>query len=214
MRRTSLAAFVLGFATPAPAAQPPASAAPAPPMEAAIDPARLAAAERMIEAMMPAGTLQRVFAGDLFPLDPLMGMNAASLGIPGVEADTSLGETIAAEDPHFRERMRIEGEIMREAMAALVGEMEPDMRRIFARFFARRFDIAELEEMTRFFVTATGRKYVEASFTMMNDPMMTELVAAMMPRMMEAFPRIEERMRAATAHLPRPATAEPSADEE
>jgi hypothetical protein len=214
MRNTVLAAFVLGVATPSLAAQAPAPAAPAPQVEAAVDPARLAAAERMIEAMMPPGTLQRVFASDMFPLDPLMGMNAGSLGIPGVEAGASLGESIAAEDPHFRERMRIEGEIMREAMATLVSEMEPDMRRIFARFFARRFDLAELEEMTRFFITPTGRKYVEASFTMMNDPVMTELVAAMMPRMMETFPRVEERISAATAHLPRPAAAEPSDDEE
>lgn len=214
MRGIILAAFVLGFATPPLAAQAPAPAAPVPQAEAAVDPARLAAAERMIETMMPPGMLQRAFAQTMFPIDSIMSMDAAALGLPGAPADASLGETIAAADPHFQERMRIESEIMREAMAGLVGEMEPDMRRIFARFFARRFDLAELEEMTRFFATPTGRKYVETSFNMMSDPAMTELVGVMAPRMVEAFPRIEERIRAATAHLPRPATEEQSPDDE
>jgi hypothetical protein len=73
--------------------------------------------------------------------------------------------------------------------------------------FARQFSEAELDEMTAFFTTPTGRKYARLSFTMGQDPAWQEVLTLMTPRMVAAGARIEAAVRDATAHLdPQPQT--------
>lgn len=188
MRRTFFAFFLLGLAAPALLAQSPAPAPPAP--AAAPDPARLAAAERLVGLIMPADLLRRM-AGQ-----PIPGIDAAAQTPP--EADG------LSADPHFAERMRIQTRITNEVMVEIMAELEPEMRRMFASFFARQFSLAEIEEMTVFFSTPVGRRYAEVTLALTEDPVVMEGMLAMVPRFAEMSGRIDERVRAATAHLPPP----------
>lgn len=184
MRRTFFAVFLLSLAAPALLAQSSAPQAPAP----APDPVRLAAAERLVDLLMPGNLLQRI----------------ARQGYPGTELlpQGPPEEFGLPPDPHFAERTRIQARITGEVMVETVTALEPEMRRLFASFFARHFSLAEIEDLTRFFSTPVGRRYAEVSLTLTEDPLVIEGMRAMMPRFAEMSGRIDERVRAATAHLP------------
>ena len=62
--------------------------------------------------------------------------------------------------------MRITNQVMGEVMGEAMSAAEPEMRSVFARYFARRFTLPELDEMVAFFATATGRKYADVALTM------------------------------------------------
>ena len=212
MRHAIFAVLALGLAAPAPAlaAQPPA-AAPAPPAAAAPDPARLAAAGRLVALVMPEDALQRMLSQGIPGMAAaVMEMSPEDMGMPETaglsEADRhrSFAELAGTRDPHFRERMQISMRVSTEVMAEMMRETEPAMTRAFAAYFARRFTLAELNELVGLFSTPTARKYIEAMFGMADDPAFIEMMRSMMPQMMEAGARLEERTRAATAHLPPP----------
>lgn len=195
MRRSFLAILLLGLAAPALLAQPSAPAPPAP--AAAPDPARLAAAERLVGLLMPGNLLQR-----------MAGQGNLGAELLGPTPSEELG---LAHDPHFAERARIRTRVAAEVTVEVMTELEPDIRRMFASFFARRFSLAEIGEMTAFFSTPVGRRYAEVSLTLTEDPIMLEGMRAMMPRFAAMNDRINERVGAATAHLQPP--PEPAFDE-
>ena len=203
MIRILAGALALGLFTAPLAAQ----TAPPPVAEEAIDPARLAAAGRLAALLVPEGIFMRMFSG-MPGMESLMAMRPAELGAPaepGAAADDgepSFADLAAERDPHFQERMRITNQIMGEAMGEAMSAAEPEMRSVFARFFARRFTLPELDEMVAFFASATGRKYADVALTMTQDPAFLEMMTAMVPRFMQIGVGVEERIRAATAHLP------------
>ncbi|HVQ09880.1 MAG TPA: hypothetical protein VMS43_15745 [Allosphingosinicella sp.] len=225
MRQLGFAALALGLAAPALAVQPP--AAPAPPPAAArpsprpaaevADPARLAAAERLVALIMPEDAMRRMLSQGMPGLTAAaMEMSPEDLGVAetmGVrEADRgrSLAELGSTHDPHFRERMRISVRVSGEVMAEMMAEVMPEMNRAYANYFARRLTLAELNELIGVFSTPTARKYTDMWLGVSEDPAFLEMMRAMMPRMMEAASRLDERTRAATAHLP-PAPGPPAA---
>jgi thiaminase len=83
------------------------------------------------------------------------------------------------------------------------------MTRAYANHFARRLTLAELNELIAVFSTPTARKYTEAWLGMAQDADFAEVMREMMPQMMETAGRLEERIRAATAHLPPPPSPPP-----
>jgi hypothetical protein len=180
-----LAALLLGLAAPALLAQPAAPPAPA----AAPDPARLAAAERLVDLVMPSDLLRRALTGE----------------IPGAETPP---DQLDPGDPQARERARIRDRITHDVIAEAMVAAEPAMRRLIAAFFARRFTAAEMGEMAAFFATPAGRKYAESALTLMQDPTLMEGMRAIMPLAATMSMRIDERVHAATAHLRGPADDE------
>lgn len=201
------------FAQPAPQTQP------APPVIVAVplppNPANLAAAQRVIDLVYPAGALQQAWNMSS-ALQAIMGMRIADFGLPmpppqGVPADATIGQAVGRNDPHFAERVRISSQVIAEEMARIFGLVEPDFRRLMATSYARRFSVGELEEIGRFYSTPTGRRYATEALTLMHDP---ELVRGMMllsPRVALQMPAVVQRLTAATAHLPRPGPPAPPA---
>jgi len=183
-----LAALVLGLAAPAPLAQP------AAPPAAAPDPARLAAAERLVDLIMPGDLLQRVMAQEFPGADADAQTPPEAFGLPA--------------DPHFRERAEIRARVTREVVAEAMIAMEPDLRRLFASFLARQFSLAEIGELTAFFSTPTGHRYAAITLALAQDPLVMEGVRTMMPQAAALSMRIDERAAAATAHLPQPVDEE------
>jgi hypothetical protein len=212
MRPAILATLLLSLPLPAiaaqapPPAQSPRSSAPAP---EAPDPARLAVAGRLVDLMMPPGSMREVMS-DLVPdMDMIMTQTAAQLGIDtaGMSAEERARAVEARggqRDRHFRERLRITMEVSQRIMADIVAELEPDMRRIMVTMMARHFDRAELGELLAFITTPTGGKYARMALTMGRDPAWQEMMTLMIPRMAGAAARVEAAVRDATAHLDPP----------
>jgi hypothetical protein len=198
MRRAILAALALGPGAPALAAQPPAATPPAPVVAAAPDPQRLAAAERLVDLVMPEEVLRRML----------------SQGIPGMELamDMSEAERGSAGDPDIRERMQIMSRVSGEVMGEMMGELQPLIARASADYFARRLTLAELDELVGLFSTPAGRKFAEAWLGLSQDPGFTEMMRPMLPLMIQMSARIDERVRAASAHLRRPPPPPPPLD--
>jgi hypothetical protein len=209
--RLAIAAMLLLAAPPALADQPPAAPPvqpeqPPAPSISRPDAARLAAAGRLIDLIMPRGTMQEVMS-DLVPsLDTVLALTAERFGIDTTGMDReqrarAVEEFGARSDRHFRERLAITLDVSRRVAAEILVEMEPEMRSVMVTMTARQFSVAEIGEMLAFFSTPTGWRYARMTITMTQDPAWQEMLTLVAPRMLGMAARIEEAVRAGTAHL-------------
>lgn len=214
MMRIALCAVAAMLLPTAGAAQEAPAPSTAPPL-ATPDPAKLAAAEKAVAALVPQGIYMKMMR-DKMPqlMDAMMGQMMAKspseLGIPGAsgaDVDKPLGESAASADPHFEERMKITSRVMFEEMGTVFDKLEPRVRAGLARAFARKFTIAQLNDFNTFFATPSGSAFAsEYLLTFMDPELMQEMLAAM-PELMQAMPSIMEKAEKATAHLPPPPSA-------
>lgn len=154
------------------------------------DPARLAAAERVVDRVWPVGTFRRM-------------MESTFAGTMPAVAGQEMATTAWAADDDSKEARRARHEARtgrrigggtpepepEDAMASFnavflpaVERLEPSMRAAIARIYARRYDLTQLGELEAFFSTPTGAAYAADSLTLMSDP---EMVAAMQAATME-----------------------------
>lgn len=194
MRDLILALAALAAAPAALAAPPPAA-----PPEAGtpIEPDRLAAAQRLMMVVFPAGTYEKLMDG------PLRTIARAAAMAPS-EQESSGAAQARASDPHLEERVRITMDVVFDEMKSVLAEEEPLLREAMARAYARRFTVADMTDLGVFFATPTGKKYVVQSLTLMEDPELLARMMLMEPRLMQALPRIMDKVMAAVAHLPPP----------
>ena len=195
-----------------------------------VDPARLALARITAAKLVPEGvygrTMKDTFDKMLTPLmTGMMRMPAADLAKMGgaddaaadaVLGDESAGEVLKKADPHSEERAAIMTRIMSEEFTALMSTVEPKVREAFARIYARRYTAVQLRQLNAFFATPTGTAFAADFIGSFTDPEMMQASMSMVPKLFEIMPRIQERMRKETAHLPpyppTDATAEAAAD--
>ncbi len=211
------AAALPAAAQPAPPASAP-STLPGPAPEPAPDPARLAAAQRLAPLVMPPEQIRRMLGGGLPMMDAAMDLTAAEVGL-GEETGLSesdrqrpLGEIAAQRDPHFRERVAIRNRIMSETMGDVFVAAMPDLHRVMAEIYALRFSLDELNAAIAYFSTPAGRRFIEVSMNLGQDPAFVRGIVALTPRFMEAFSTMEERIRVASAHLPPEPAPAPGAE--
>lgn len=212
-------AAILGTA---PAAAQTAPTAPAVAVAAAVEPGRLAAARPVIDRIWPLGTYARIMRAtmdqvaqgamaqmfDMKPADLAGSLGARPGAKPGAVPATTetLGQMAAKNDPYFQQRMQITMHVMGEEMGKLMTEVEPDVREALAHAYGRRFSIAQLGELDRFFATPTGRDYAAESMTLMMSPDMIQAMQSFLPRMLKAMPDMMAKVATATKGLPPPAT--------
>jgi hypothetical protein len=170
------------------------------------DPARIAAAERLVTLMVPPGFMREAMPDLLPDNDTILAVLASQLGIDTANMTReqrvhAVEEQGTLRDRHFRERFDIMMDVSRRTALELLDELEPDMRRVMVTLFARQFSVAEMTELTVFFETPTGRRYARLAMSMGNDPAWQEMMTMMAPRMLEAQQRIDAAVRDATAHL-------------
>lgn len=197
-----------------------AAAPPAPPaaVQSAVDPVRLALAKTAVAAILPQGIMQKIMKDSMAATQNAMiggmfDMKAADLGATGEGKDKTLREAMAEKDPHFEERLRITNQVMGEEMGAIMIQMEPAMREGMARAYARRFSVAELTEINRFFASPAGATFARQSFELMTDPELMKAMTSYMPDMMKQMPAMMEKVKKATAHLPPPPKDEKGEEE-
>lgn len=214
-----LAALAIAAAAPAAAQQhdgtpPPVAVAQAGP----VDPAKLVLARKAVDAVWPLGTYARLMGGQFQDMmdnmmGSMMGMRAADMSpVPGPAGsksgdqtgDKTMGEVMAEADPHFEERLRIMNRVMMAEMSPIMDRMEPAVREGLSRSFARKFSVAQLEDLNRFFATPTGAMYASESMLLAMDPEVMSAMMKMVPELMKEMPNIMARLEAATAHLPPP----------
>jgi hypothetical protein len=175
-----------------------------------VDPARQAAAEKVVGALVPQGIYLRIMR-DQFPkmMDVMMGqmgsMTGAELGRTGGEA---LDTTARNADPHFAERMRIMTKVMGEEMGVVMDRIEPRVRAGLSRAFARKYTAAQLSDMNAFFGTPSGKAFASGYLLQFTDPELMREMATVAPEMIQAMPAVMKKVEAATAHLPMPPKSE------
>lgn len=199
----------------APPAPPPGQAAPA---KAPIDPERLALARKAVAAIIPPGTMEKIMKTSMGNMEEMMmksmfDMKGSDLGVTGEGKEKTLREAMAEKDPHFEERMKITNRVMAEEMGRIFTRLEPRMVEGMARAYSRRFTVADLNEINRFFESPAGANFARQSFELMADPEMTSEMMSFMPELMKEMPAIGEKLKKATAHLPPPPKQEKEADE-
>lgn len=174
MKHEKLMAMLLALAAPATLhaqATPPA----APQAATPLDPARVAAARELIDLLLPPATRDQMLSGMMTPM--LANLRRGMAEAPG------FSDTINS-DPRMRalfDRFLAEQEL---EVTRTLRESLPGMTPAMANAYARRFDLQQLRELRAFFETPTGRAYMQASYTIMNDPDVAAWQRDMMTRSM------------------------------
>jgi hypothetical protein len=198
-----LFAALLAIAAPALAGPaPPHAASPA----AAIDPQRLALARVTVDALFPAGTSGRMIADMMSKstMDRMLDLSPPDLGMPAGKAPKkSLREEMKKGDPHFEQRMAITGRVIGEEMTRLGPQIETPLRDGLAQSVGRRFTVAQLADMNRFFATDSGKAFGREVWMLWMDPAVFKGIIGAMPVLMKEMPLVMKKVEAATAHLPK-----------
>ncbi|MBR0553210.1 DUF2059 domain-containing protein [Stakelama marina] len=128
---------------------------------AAVDPARLAAAQKLLGEMMPPERRQAMVEGMLRPM--MANIQRGIMQSPQI--DSALQSNPQAK-PILQNYMKAQ---MEQAITMLRENM-PGMVDAIAHAYARRFDAKQLADLRKFFATPTGKAYLEKSITIMSDP--------------------------------------------
>lgn len=176
--------------------------------------ARLPQAQRIIDRMIPEGTMAELM-GSMYEqlLSPMMqasgspatGTVTTATGLNTFDLDLTPEQTeelATLFDPAWAERQKREMAMFPGIMAQIMNAMEPGMRKAMAELYAINFNPQELADIEAFFLTETGTNYARKSFTMSSDPRIISATMEAMPTMMGAIGTMEQTMVDATADLP------------
>ena len=160
----------------------PVSAQTAPPPVTAPDPARLAAAQALIERIMPADKRDAMVEQMVRPM--LDNAREAMSNAP-MFAD------MARDNPKLASAMNgFMNEEFERSIATTKAAM-PAMLDAMARAYARRFTLEQMRDVDDFFQTPSGRAYIETAPTIMSDP---DVQAAQRAMMNQTMSGMQERM--------------------
>jgi hypothetical protein len=110
-------------------------------------------------------------------------------------------------DPHFEQRMAIIGRVIGEEMTRLGPQIETPLRDGLAQSIGRRFTVAQLTDLNRFFATDSGKAFGREVWMLWMDPAVFKGIIGTMPVLMKEMPAVMKKVEAATAHLPKPKPA-------
>ena len=196
-----LSAALLSIAAPALAE--PVRPAPA---TAVVDPQRFALARLTVDALFPAGTSGRMIADMMSSsaIDGMLDLSPPDLGMPaGKVPKTSLRDEMKKNDPYFEQRMAIVGRVIGEEMNRLGPQIETPLRDGLAQSIGRRFSVAQLADINRFFATDSGKAFGREVWLLWMDPAVFKGIIGTVPVLMKEMPTVMKKVEAATAHLPK-----------
>lgn len=141
-----------------------------------LEPARLAAAQTLIDVVMPASQRETMVDGLMVAMS--RNMKASMDASFGKMRDKD--QRVATIVDRFVTRNLDAGRTtMRTALPGMIAAMQ--------RAYARRFTVAQMAEMQVFFASPTGRLYMEQGPTIMSDPdvaaWQTSVMTAQLARM-------------------------------
>ena len=221
---TLMAAPSLGTAQPKPTPGP-SEATAASDVDTTADPARLAAAQALVDQIAPPGFYARMmdqsFKGVMSTMANQMIDNMGQMSLrdvvamAGVKPEAvaklgkgSLGEIMAIMDPNFKARTAAFLDEMAPMVTKMATDLEPDFRDGLTQAYARRFTLDQLNDINRFFSTPSGAVYAANAMLITNDPMVLGKMTSNLPKMlqglMQQMPEVMKRAQAKTAALPPP----------
>lgn len=187
------------------------------PSQTPVDPARLAAAQDVVNHIFPEGTYARMMNGSFdaimksvmnsfsnIPVKQIAAIGGLSQAEVAKLGDGNLREMMAILDPAFQQRMDIIMHTMVSELPKLMATFEPGMREGLSQAYAKRYSLEQLTELNRFFATPTGSAYASNSMLIAMDPEVMSRMQAVMPQMMQQMPAIMQKAMAAAATLPKP----------
>lgn len=152
------------------------------PVAAAPEPARLAAAQALIEQIMPADRREAMIEQMVRPM--LANAREAMANAP-MFAD------MARDNPKLASSMNGFMDEEFERSIATTKAAMPALFEAMARAYARRFTLDQMRDIGNFFQTPSGRVYVETAPTIMADP---DVMAAQRAMMTQTMSGMQERM--------------------
>jgi hypothetical protein len=185
MRRILPLALVCVLAPAVPAF---AQSAAAPAVQAP-EPARLAAAKALIAKIMPQERIDAMIDQMMRPM--MANLRGAMLQSPQMQAAFAKDAKAKATLDAF-----VDSEFQHSV--ALTKQSMPTMLEAMARAYARRFTVAQLNDVSSFFDTPSGKLYAEQAPTVMADP---DVLAAQRAVMEKSIRGTMERAQAMVAKL-------------
>ena len=168
----------------------PALAQPAPAMPTgAPDPARIAAAERLLTVLMPPGRFQAMIDG----VTQSMERNV----VQSLRGNPTMA-TLLGDDPRARPILDRYIARLTASSTAAMKTGQPEMMAAMTRAYARRFTVEQMREVEAFFTTPTGQAYMEQGTTIMGDP---DVAAWQRKVVAEQFAKMPEAIRQLTVEL-------------
>lgn len=156
---------------------------------AAVDPVRLAAAERVIDTMLPPAEREAMIDGMMGPM--LQATWQGMMESPGMAGLTK--------DPESEQIIRAHMDRVAKRANDQLKQMMPGMMIAMSRAYARRFTTSQLDEITAFFRTPTGKVYARESTRIMGDPDVQAWQRESARKMMEHMPQDAEELQRALA---------------
>ena len=181
--KTLVAALLIAVSAPAVATAQTATVAQAP------EPARIAAAKALIAKVMPPERIDAMIDQMMRPM--MENLRNAMAQAPQMQA-------AFAKDPKVKGVLDafVDGELQHSI--ALTKSSMPTMMDAMARAYARRFTVAQLNDVSAFFDTPSGKLYAEQAPTIMADP---DVLAAQRAVMEQSIRGTMERAQAMVAKL-------------
>ena len=152
------------------------------PVAAVPDAARLAAAQALIEQIMPADRREAMVEQMVRP----MIANARE-----AMANAPMFADMARDNPKLATAMNGFMDEESERSIATTKAAMPALFDAMARAYARRFTLDQMRDIGDFFKTPSGRAYVETAPTIMSDP---DVMAAQRAMMTQTMSGMQERM--------------------
>ena len=224
MTAALVAAPGLGTAQPNPAPRP-VETPTASDVAHAPDPARLAAAQALVDQIAPQGFYARMMEqslkGVMSSVMNQMIDNMSQMSLRDVVAMAGMkpedaaklgkgtvGEIMAIMDPNFKARTAAYLDEMTPMVMKMASSFEPDFRDGLTQAYARRFTLDQLNDINRFFATPSGGAYAANAMLITTDPLVLGRMTANLPKMLQGFmqqlPEVMKRAQARTASLPPP----------
>ncbi len=143
------------------------------------DAARLAAATRLIEVIMP-----------LALRDQMIEQTASAMVANVGNAVMGSPQMVAAFEKEPRARPIFERYMTKVAddTRTMMRDMMPDMIIVMKRYYARQLTVPQLNEVHDFYATPTGQKFALAAAGVMSDAEYGRLMQTTMAKMMERTP--------------------------
>ncbi len=177
-----------------------------------IEPARLTLAQQTMNALIPAGSLEKMIDnlyGKMFKtiMGEFGGQSDLLLSIKtGVESEqiaaldeATKGKVADMFDPHRKEREDQITNVIKPLISEVLGDMEPPMREGLAKAYARKFTAAQLTDLNGFLATPTGALYANEWMALQADPEVMVAVIKAVPPLVTKFidraPQIEKDMK-------------------
>lgn len=167
----------------------PAPVAPAPAVPAALpaepDPARLSAATRLVEVVMPPALRKQMTEQTVDAMTTNVG-----------NAIMASPQMVAAFEKQPRARPIFERYMAKQAESTrtMMQDVMPDIMTVMARYYARQMNVAQIEAVHDFYATPTGQQFALASAGVMADPEYGRLMQSTMKQVMARAPAQVEAM--------------------